>query len=373
MSILNPNNITNFDFEALTKKYDWLQNMQNCPQSPVHHAEGDVWIHTQMVMNELIKNPNFKKYLPKEQIILFASCLLHDVAKPMCTEISFTTGEITSAGHARMGEGVSRKILTWEDDISLQDRETICQLVRYHGLPLWFFEKNNPEEYVIRASYKVSMQLLYEVALADVRGRICENQHEVLEKVELFKMFCQELNCWKNPKPFASDYTRFQYFHKEGEGISPDFPLFDDSRGTVYMMCGVPGSGKDTYIRKNLASLSQVSLDNVRKELDIDFRDNQGLVIQTAENACKVHLRKKEDFVFNATNITRQLRKKWIDLFADYKAKIVIVFINSSLKQALAQNRQRTAEKLLKDNVIEQYFQKFELPDLTECYEIIRN
>jgi predicted kinase len=370
MNLLNTNHLTNFDFEALTARYDWLQIMKNCPQSPIHHAEGNVWIHTGMVMQELLNSPNFKSYTQKEQLVLFASCLLHDVAKPICTEIS-ATGEITSAGHARMGEGVSRRILTWEDySITLAERELICQLVRYHGLPLWFLEKQNPEEYVIRASYRCNMRLLYEVAMADVKGRICENKPNVIEKVELFKMFCEDLGCWDTPKKFASEHTRFQYFQKEGEGISPDFPLFDDTHGTVYMMCGVPGSGKDTYIQKKLHHLPQVSLDNIRKELDISFKDNQGLVIQTAENYCKIHLRKREDFVFNATNITRQLRKKWVDLFSDYKAKIVIIFINISLQKAIVQNRQRTEEKLLKDKVIENYFEKFELPDLTECYAI---
>lgn len=371
MTLFSPQHLTNFDYEALTQQHDWIANLKDCPQSPIHHAEGDVWIHTKMVVEQLLQNPNFKNYSPQQQSILFVSCLLHDVAKPICTAIHPTTGEITSAGHARMGEGVSRRILTQiAPDISLQNREMICQLVRYHGLPLWFFDKKNPEEYVIRASYRADMQLLYEVAMADVLGRECEGKKGLIEKVELFKMFCQELNCWTQPKPFASNHTRFQYFLKEGEGISPDFPLFDDSRGTVYMMCGVPGSGKDFYIQQHLKHLPVVSLDHIRRELGIGFKDNQGLVIQTAESECKIHLRKKSDFVFNATNITRQLRQKWIGLFADYKAKIVIVLISLPLKQAILQNREREGEKLLKDKVIEGYFQKFELPDLTECYEI---
>ena len=40
-----------------------------------------------------------------------------------------------------------------------------------------------------------------------------------------------------------------------------------------------------------------------------------------------MHLRAGRSFVFNATNVLRQTRRQWIDLFADYQARIDVVYI----------------------------------------------
>ncbi len=37
------------------------------------------------------------------------------------------------------------------------------------------------------------------------------------------------------------------------------------------------------------------------------------------------------DFAFNRTNITRQVRRRWIDLFADYGARIEIAYLEPEL------------------------------------------
>ena len=29
--------------------FDWVRALASCPQDPIHHAEGDVWIHTRMI------------------------------------------------------------------------------------------------------------------------------------------------------------------------------------------------------------------------------------------------------------------------------------------------------------------------------------
>jgi predicted kinase len=35
--------------------------------------------------------------------------------------------------------------------------------------------------------------------------------------------------------------------------------------------------------------------------------------VQTAREKCREHLRVGQPFAFNATNITRQMRRRWID------------------------------------------------------------
>ena len=109
----------------------------------------------------------------------------------------------------------------------------------------------------------------------------------------------------------------------------------------VTLMSGLPGAGKDTWLARHRSQLPVVSLDAVRDDLDLDARDNQGEVIQAAREQCRAHLRAGLDFAFNATNITRQVRRRWIDLFADYGARIEIAYLEPELATILARNKRR--------------------------------
>ena len=46
-----------------------------------------------------------------------------------------------------------------------------------------------------------------------------------------------------------------------------------------------------------------------------------------ARERCREHLESGRSFAFDATNIVRQTRRRWIDLFADYDARIEIVYV----------------------------------------------
>ena len=59
--------------------------------------------------------------------------------------------------------------------------------------------------------------------------------------------------------------------------------LHNDTWGTVYMMRGLPGSGKDTWIRQHLSDIPMVSLDEIRRERKILPTANQGLVANIAK------------------------------------------------------------------------------------------
>ena len=362
MLLLQP---TAYDWDKLHQQYDWLRNLKGCPQDSIYHAEGDVWIHTRMVIEALQALPAYHALPAEAQKIVYATCLLHDIGKPACTVIE-TNGRITSAGHARLGERLSREILT-ELALPFMLQEHICKLVRHHGLPLWFLEKNNPAKAVVQASMCLDTTLLASVAEADARGRICADQAELLTKIELFQAYCEELCCWGQARYFASAHTRFLYFHKE-DAVYPDSEIFDDSYGDVYLMCGIPGAGKDTWIKQNLGDLPVVSLDAIREDLDIDFKDNQGRVLQQAQEQAKQYLRAKKSFVWNATNINRPRRQALIDLFFTYKARTTIVYIHCTLDKALAQNRQR--ETQIKESVILSFFTKLEPPTLDEAHYV---
>lgn len=134
------------------------------------------------------------------------------------------------------------------------------------------------------------------------------------------------------------------------------------------MLSGLPGAGKDSWLAANAGDLPVISLDELRGTLGIDPAGNQGPVITAARKRARELLRVNQPFVWNATNISRQLRKQLIDLFADYKAKIRIVYVEASAREATRRNGNRASP--VPATAIARMMNRWEPPDLTECHEL---
>jgi predicted kinase len=352
------------DWPELDRRFSWVRDMAGCPQDPVFHAEGDVWLHTHMVCQSLVTLPAWRSLPENERQILFAAALLHDVAKPACTRAD-PDGRITSRGHSRRGAIMARQIL-WRLEVPFGVREQVTALVRHHQVPYYLANRPDAQRLAIEVSQTARCDQLAILAEADVRGRICQDQQRLLDNIALFVEFCQEENCLSTPRTFSSDHARFLYFRSTHR--VPDAPAYDDSRAEVVVMSGLPGAGKDTWLRKNLPNWPVVSLDAVRDELDVDPSDNQGQVINRAREQAREHLRQARSFVWNATNLSRQLRGQCIQLLADYHARIRIVYVEVPEQRLLQQNRQRSTP--VPQIVMERLLDRWEVPDVTEAHRV---
>ena len=97
-------------------------------QNPKHHAEGDVWIHTMMVMDEVAKI----RHYASDPLGLVLSALTHDFGKAICTEI--VNGEIHSYGHETEGLPI---IKTFMSRLTSEHRliKYVLNLSEYHMKP----------------------------------------------------------------------------------------------------------------------------------------------------------------------------------------------------------------------------------------------
>lgn len=361
-------NPINWDF--IEAQYDWFSDMKGVPQDKEWHAEGDVWTHTKMVVEALVALPEYALLDEQDKHILFASALLHDVEKRSTTIEEEIDGKIriSSPKHAKKGEFTARKILYTDIITPFHIREQITQLVRYHGLPLWAIQKTDPNKAVINASLVVNTKLLSILSKADVLGRICKDQDELLTRIEYFNELCIDNQCFGNKRHFESDYGRFLYLNREESFV--DYVPFDDLKFDVIMLCALPGSGKDTYIKRHF-DLPVLSLDDLRREHKIDPTDKKknGLVIQLGKEKAKEFMRAKQSFVFNATNITTDRRSKWISLFAEYGARIRIFYIEVPYKKLLSQNHNRVHK--VPEKVVNAMIGKLEIPTVKEAHEVV--
>ncbi len=357
----------NKNWSHLEHTFEWVRVMQEVPQDARHHAEGNVAVHTQMVLAALQQLPGFRQLPAADQELLWAAALLHDVEKYSTTVIE-PDGRITSAGHARKGEARARQILYRDVPAPFLVREQIAKLVRYHGLPLWIFEKPDPQKALITASLEVNTQLLALLARADALGRNCTDQADLLYRLDCFEELCRENNCWGQPRPFATPQARMEYLFKTGS--SPDYVPFEAPQTPVILMSGLPGAGKDTYIQRHYKHLPVISLDHIRQTMKISPTDKSGngVVIQAAKEQARICLREKKSFVWNATNITRQMREQVISLFTTYEAAVTIVYVEVPAAKLLQQNRQR--EEVVPAAAMERLIRKLEVPTITEAHEL---
>ncbi|MEB3148586.1 MAG: PQQ-dependent sugar dehydrogenase [Sphaerospermopsis sp.] len=272
---------------------------------------------------------------------------------------------VTPDGQVLQGAKMAQQIL-WDLQVPFREREAVVALVKYGSLPLWFWDKPNPEKAVIKTSQIIRCDLLSLLTEADVRGRYCDDQAQLLERIAFFREFCQENQCFHQSRIFPSDHSRFIYFQKENG--HPDYVAYDDTRLQVVMMSGLPGVGKDTWIQENLSDWPVISLDELRKTLKISPEEDQGAVINAAKALAKDYLRTGQSFVWNATNISRQLRSSLIRQFVNYQGKIRIVYLETSWEELLQRNRDRAAK--LPEKVLDKLRNRLEVPDITEAQTV---
>lgn len=344
----------------------WCRAMAECQQDAGWHSEGDVWTHTKMVCHQLHHLADWASLSAHERQVLIFTSLFHDSAKPITSQLDPETGRIRSPKHAIKGEHLARAAMR-ELDFPLLVREEICRMVRFHGRPSFLLERANPNHEVVSLSWSVRNKLLYLFALADTRGRSTTEMTRPEENLHFWKVVAEENGCFEQPYIFANDQARFRFFRQSAPNLH--YVPHEDYRCTVTMLSGLPGSGKDTWLKQNRSDLLVISLDNIRGELEIEATENQGEVVQLARERCRELLRAGISFAFNATNLLRQTRQRWVDLFADYNARIEMVYVEPPFSVILDQNKRR--EQPVPVQVIRELANKCEPPTLAEAHGLI--
>lgn len=355
------------DWTSLEKQFSWVADMQFVKQHKLHHPEGNVDIHTQMVLNELQYVEDYMSLSEQEKEILWTAALMHDIEK-RSTSVDEGNGNISANGHARRGEYTTRTILYRDVATPFHIREQIASLVRFHGLPIWLLEKESPEKKVLEVAMRVNTQYLAILSEADACGRMCADIKSLVDNIQLFRGFCKELGCFGKAKEFTSAAARFHYFNTANSYI--DYVPFEKFKCEVIIMSGLPGMGKDHYIQSLDKDIPVISLDSIRRKHKISPTDKSGngRVVQMAKEEARTFLRKGQNFVWNATNITQQMRTQLVDLFVSYGAKVKIVYIEKPYE--LWRNQNRNREYPLPEIILDKLLLKLDIPQLTEAHEV---
>jgi tRNA nucleotidyltransferase (CCA-adding enzyme) len=144
----------------------------DCPQEPEWHPEGDVWVHTLMVVDGARARVADLPRAPSVAVVLGAVC--HDLGKPATTAI--IDGRIRSPNHEEAGV---RPTIALLDRLNLHSldgldvRAQIVGLVANHLKPgMWHKVRDEVGDGAFRRlAQKVDLDLLARVAKADCLGR----------------------------------------------------------------------------------------------------------------------------------------------------------------------------------------------------------
>jgi predicted kinase len=352
-------------WDELARDFAWVEAMRGVPQDPIYHAEGDVFIHTRMVCEAMAGLPAFQAADPAQRLRLHAAALLHDVAKPRTTVIE-DDGRVRSPGHSPAGAFDARGIL-WRLGVPRADRERICALIRFHQVPYHWSKRSDSDKLVIRMSQTAPLRELGWLAEADLRGRECPDQQERIDDVTLFCDYAEELGCLRAPWAFANDHARVEFFRRPDR--DPTWAAHDDTRMRVTVMSGLPGAGKSRWVAEHAAGEPVVELDAIRRELGIGPDEPQGKVIDVARGRARVHLREGRPFVWDATNLSRTLRKALLGFCLDYRARVRLVYVEAPAHALFLRNRERSHP--VPENVLGRMMRRWEPPDATEAHELV--
>jgi tRNA nucleotidyltransferase (CCA-adding enzyme) len=157
---------------AIDQLFAEIKSLIDVPQDAEWHPEGDVFVHTLLVVDrsrELIDDLPYAK-----QLTVTLAALCHDFGKPPTTE--FIEGRWRSRGHEEAGVAPTESFL---DALNIHTfdgydvRAQVIALVREHLKPGEFYKKRDEvgDGAFRRLARKCELDLLYRVAKADSLGR----------------------------------------------------------------------------------------------------------------------------------------------------------------------------------------------------------
>ena len=157
---------------AIDQLFPELRALVGCPQEPEWHPEGDVWVHTLMVIDEARRRIDDLDHPRRLTVMLGAVC--HDLGKPPTT--AFVDGRIRSMEHEQAGVEPAATLLNRLNVHSFNGydvRGQVLGIVAHHLKPLAFFKAATPvsDGAFRRLAAKVDLEMLARVAESDCRGR----------------------------------------------------------------------------------------------------------------------------------------------------------------------------------------------------------
>ena len=160
------------ELRVVHRLFPELLALVDCPQEPEWHPEGDVWVHTLMVIDQA--RTRIDDLDRPRQVTVMLGAVCHDLGKPATTAI--IDGRIRSMEHEQEGVPPTLALLDRLNVHSIGGfdvRGQVVGIVANHLAPNAFFKSKTPvgDGAFRRLAQKVELELLARVAESDCFGR----------------------------------------------------------------------------------------------------------------------------------------------------------------------------------------------------------
>jgi tRNA nucleotidyltransferase (CCA-adding enzyme) len=160
------------DLGVIERQFPELHALVGCEQEPEWHPEGDVWVHTLMVIDQA--RTRIDDLDRPRQVAVMLGAVCHDLGKPPTT--AFLDGRIRSIDHEQAGVAPATAVLDRLNVHSMDRfdvRREVLGIVAHHLKPGMFRQSPTPvsDGAFRRLAQKVDLELLARVAKSDCLGR----------------------------------------------------------------------------------------------------------------------------------------------------------------------------------------------------------
>jgi tRNA nucleotidyltransferase (CCA-adding enzyme) len=178
------------DLGVVERVFPEIHALVGCEQEPEWHPEGDVWIHTLLVIDQA--RSRIDDLDRARQIVVMVGAVCHDLGKPLTT--AFIDGRIRSIDHEQAGVAPAVAVLDRLNIHSIDGydvRKQVLGIVAHHLKPGMFRQSPTPvsDGAFRRLAEKVDLELLARVAKSDCLGRTgdfdCSAMDWFLERAKL--------------------------------------------------------------------------------------------------------------------------------------------------------------------------------------------
>jgi tRNA nucleotidyltransferase (CCA-adding enzyme) len=160
------------DLGVIDRLFPELKALVGCEQEPEWHPEGDVWVHTLMVIDEA--RQRIDDLDRADRIAVMLAAVTHDFGKPATT--AFLDGRIRSHNHEEEGVAPASAFLDRLNIHSIDGKDVrrqVLGLTAHHLKPGMLFKVRHEltDGAFRRLAQRVDLELLARVAKSDCLGR----------------------------------------------------------------------------------------------------------------------------------------------------------------------------------------------------------
>ena len=411
-------------FEAFLRyvktKPQWA-TMENTVENSPWHREANVAVHTLMTIDAYMDNFAAHR-TQREQMFALLALLFHDFGKPEAEETKEKKEEPgvfyrTYAGHEPISGNVFLSFMCdehglremfFEQGYGWEDVRKIKFMIEHH-LPYGL--KNPTKREHLRQAIALTMgaeeESFWDMLRSDSKGRISDDHEQKLKNVEDFiadfrhipyKQIDTKSRLHRKIMPFAVSLNVDGSMTMDCSAET-GMTIAESRQNTLFVLNGVSGAGKSTWIKSLKGDFIVFSEDDLRWEYaeahlnEVDREHWPDMTVQERYNAawqfCHLHpasefdkfsktrfeeaLSKGKDVILDRMNQGRKARGKFINAAKakGFRVQSVEFFISERVAKA----RQRTrGDKQLPDFRVHQIYMSQETPWLgpeVDAFEII--